>query len=88
MAVIRIARHGAGADHEAFPGGDRQADFDAELVGRAGLALGDACQPRGVPGVEFVLVLALSGVQLFGTTESLGQFGRRGRSCRKNISPH
>ena len=27
---------------QPFPDGDRQADFDAELVGRAGLALGNA----------------------------------------------
>ena len=47
MAVVRVAREAARADHQALLVGDRQADQDDELVGVARLAIGDALDLGG-----------------------------------------
>ena len=63
VAVIGIARQRLGVQHElaarrAGIGGDDR-DLDAELVGRAGLALADAFDLGGVEGIELPAALAL-----------------------------
>ena len=63
VAVIRIARQRLGVQHElaagraGVGGGDR--DLDAELVGRAGLALADAFDLGGMEGIQLPAALTL-----------------------------
>ena len=64
VAVVGIARQRLGVQHELAArgtgiGGDDR-DLDAELVGRAGLALADALDLRGVEGIELPAALALA----------------------------
>ena len=89
VAVVGIARQGLGVQHElaargAGVGGDDR-DLDAELVGRAGLALADALDLRGVEGIELPAALALLlGADLGGPRERAleGRFeGSWPRSC-------
>jgi hypothetical protein len=63
MAVVRNARQRFGMQHElatrrpVIGGGDRC--LDAELIGRAGLALADAFHLRGMEGIQLSAALAL-----------------------------
>ncbi len=60
VPVVGIAREGLGVQHELTAGGagiggdDR--GFDAELVGRAGLALADAFDFGGMEGIQLPAV--------------------------------
>ena len=58
VPVVRVTREAAGTDHQSLLVRDHQADLDAELVGVACLALGDAFHLRGVQRVELVLGIA------------------------------
>ena len=63
VSVVRVAGQRLGVKHElaarsADIGGD-DGDLDAELVGRAGLALADAFDLGGVEGIELPAALAL-----------------------------
>ena len=64
VTVIGVAGQRRGVEHElaargaSVCGGDR--DFDAELVGRAGLALADALDLRSVEGIELPAALTLA----------------------------
>src|SRR5208283_1901668 len=63
MAIIRIARQRLGMQHElaawgaGVGSGDRH--FDAELIGRAGLAFADAFDLWGMEGIQLPAALAL-----------------------------
>jgi hypothetical protein len=59
MSVVGVAGEAACAHHQAVLVGDGQADLDAELVGLARFALGDALDPRCMQRVPLVLVVAL-----------------------------
>ena len=59
MTVIRIARYAPAADHQAFPEGGGNADLNAKLVGRSGLALRDALCLRCVQRIQSVLIPGL-----------------------------
>ena len=63
VPVIRIARQRLGVQHElaawrAGVGGDDRS-LDAELIGRAGLALADAFDLGGMEGIQLPAALAL-----------------------------
>ena len=61
-------QHELSARRAGIGGDDR--DLDAELVGRAGLALADALDLRGVEGIELPTALALAlGADLRGPRE-------------------
>ena len=62
--------------------GDRQADFDAELVGVASLAFGDAFHLRRVQRVELVLAGALLSSDALGALQPHGQIAQGLRAVR------
>ena len=90
VTVVRIARQRLGVQHElaargAGVGGDDRG-LDAELVGRAGLALADALDLGSVEGIELPAALALLlGADLAGARERALErrldVGRGRRSC-------
>ena len=59
VAIVGIAAQGLGVEHEALLGGVDHTDLAAELIGGAGLALGDAGHLRLVQTVELGPVLRL-----------------------------
>ena len=63
VSIIRIARERLGVQHELAAGragvGGDDGDLDAELIGRAGLALADAFDLRGMEGIQLPAALAL-----------------------------
>jgi len=75
VAVIRVPREAARANHQALLVRDHQADLDAELKGVARLALGNALDLRGMQRVQLVLGVALLGADALGTFEQRGQVG-------------
>ena len=90
VAVVRVAGEAARAHHQALLVRHHEADLHAELVGVAGLALGDALHLRRVQRVELVLAVALLGADALGTlqphrkvAESLriAWFARRYAAC-------
>ena len=72
----------ARADHQTLFVGDRQADFDAELVGVASLAFGDAFHLRRVQRVELVLAGALLSSDALGAFQPHGQIAQGLRAVR------
>jgi hypothetical protein len=62
VSIIGIARQGFGVQHELSTGsagiGGDDGDLDAELVGRAGLALADAFHLGGMEGIKLPTALA------------------------------
>ena len=66
----------ARADHQTLFVGDRQADFDAELVGVASLAFRDAFHLRRVQRVELVLAGALLSSDALGAFQPHGQIAQ------------
>lgn len=59
VLVVRIAWHGAYANHQAFFDRGGQRDLYAKLVGVACLAFSDALDFRCVQGIQVVLVFCL-----------------------------
>ena len=77
MAVVRVAGEAASAHHQTLLVGDRQADLDAELVGVARLALGNALHLWCVQGVELVLGIALLGAYALSALQPQHQIADR-----------
>ncbi len=75
VAVVRVARHRAHAHHQTFLGRHCDGHLDAKLVGRAGLALGDALGLRGMQRVQLALVTSLLRVQPSGDVQLGLKFG-------------
>ncbi len=66
MAVIGVAGKRPGSDDQALFVSDRDARFDAELVGLAALALADALGFLRMQGIQLVLVLGPLGADALG----------------------
>jgi hypothetical protein len=77
VPVVWVAGQRPGMQHELTArrtsvGGDDR-DLDAELVGRAGLALADTLGLRGVEGIELPAALTLLGADLGGVRQRQGE---------------
>ena len=83
MPIVGIARHRLHADHEVVAVGGGDADFHAEFVALARLALGHAFHFRRMHAVELVLVVPLLHANPMGDAEQVDKARVRVRPARK-----
>ena len=62
VAVVRVAREGAGTQHQAMFMGDHHGALDAKLIGLFGFALSDALNLWRMQCVQLVLAVSLLGL--------------------------